>query len=103
MSTAMIIYIASIVNGVCFGSVFMMFDTFIATLAVIINSVEHKNYKVVKITSCIGIPMFMFFLAVVVFVPDSDSVYKIAGVSGQQKAIIDATGGVIKQRQAEQQ
>ena len=103
MSTAMIIYIASIVNGVCFGSVFMMFVTAIATLVVIINSVEHKNYKVAKIASCIGIPLFMFFLVVTIFVPNSDSVYKIAGVTGQQKAIIDATGGVIKQRQAEQQ
>lgn len=102
MSTAMIIYIASVVNGLCFGSVFMMFITGIATLVVIINSVEHKNFKVAKITSCIGIPLFLFFLMLLVFVPDSDAVYKIAGVSGQQKAIIDATGGVIKQK-AEQE
>ena len=100
MSTAMIVYIASIVTGV------QIFFGVLAGALCILSIVMF----VARCDDCCKTPSLYFkigwtslIVAVLLsgstaLIPTEDNIYKIAGVTAQEKASIDASGKIVMQK-----
>jgi phosphatidylglycerophosphate synthase len=103
MATAFIVYLASIADNVHWVLVASSIILGISAMVMWISSVEkeadeiQRNYRK-KWTIGLAIAMFSSIL-LIGMVPSSSDVYKIAGVSGQRKAMIDANGAVLESQQ----
>lgn len=102
MSTQMIVYIASIVTTVsacCFT--FGLACYLAVCLSFIVAYLEQKTYVTktwYKATCVVAVLLGTFLLWACAVIPSENNVYKIAGVSDQQKAKIDASGKLIQEK-----
>lgn len=103
MSTAFIVYLASIADNIHWVlvtlSIILGFGVIFMWISVVEKDVDEvqKNYRK---KWAIGLAIAMFFsIFLIGMVPSTSDVYKIAGVSGQRKAMIDASGAVLESLQ----
>lgn len=103
MSTAFIVYLASIADNIHWVLVAMSIILGIGVIVMWISVVETNVNEVQRIYRkkwAIGLALAMFFSIMLIgMVPSTSDVYKIAGVSGQRKAMIDASGAVLESLQ----
>ena len=88
MSLSLIIYLASISFEILAFLLVLAFLLLIGTLASI--SLTKSPWR--KWSAA-----FMFVLLIWALVPDSDSIYKMAGVTAQERGKLDAAGNLIKE------
>ena len=87
----LIVYFAEIASGLkvagCIGAVVFGFT------AIVLHS-EAKPTNSFRIAGNLFLATALFGMALAVLVPTTEAAYKIAGVSSQEKARIDALGNV---------
>ena len=94
---ALTIYIASIAIYISGSFITLTLCCAVATISFLIAcneaSVENKKkYKKLSIISFIFAVFFMFSYSLI---PSEENIYKIAGVTAQEKSAIDASGKII--------
>lgn len=88
MSLSLIIYLASISFEI---------SAFLLVLAFLLLLIALSSLSLSKSPWRKWSAAFMFVLLLWALVPDSDSIYKMAGVTAQERGKLDATGNIIKE------
>lgn len=91
MNTSLLVYFASISDAV---HIFLFVLGFVALMVSAIFSVEKLNHKVAVNALCIPVSILSFVLCAAL--PSEKDIYKIAGIDGQTKARIDASGEIVR-------
>lgn len=94
---AFLIWFASVADGIKMASFIFAFGFLIGAVIGLIEGFDSstKNPKV-KILGFVSLALCILSTCICVIIPSEENIYKIAGVTAQQKAQIDASGKVVK-------
>lgn len=100
MDTQMLVYLASIVDNIKIFTIVFGIICFMVVMIVSMANYEDKFSFVHRTGWKIGAGFIIFFgfmlcLATAI-IPSGDDLYKIAGVNGQQKGMIDVQGKILQ-------
>lgn len=102
MSTFMIVYIASVVTGITvfigclIGALIILSITMFSVRCS--DDCDEKNKPIYFKVAWASLVLSVFLGLTSALIPSSEDVYKIAGVSAQEKASIDASGKIVMQK-----
>jgi len=101
MDTQMVVYLASIVDNLKILTFTLGFVCLMAVLAVSVVNHDNPCSFVHRMNWKIGAGFILFTGVMLWFatalIPNGDDLYKIAGVNGQQKGIIDVQGKILQE------
>ena len=101
MSTATIVYLASISGNLqplfgIFGGVFCVVSCIIFGVSFSNDATNWTNKKFIRSLCGIIFCMCIMSITIASMIPSEENIYKIAGVSSQEKASIDASGKILR-------